>query len=101
VKCDCDLSAQMQSISETLNQQEENTEAMRAFFSRMGFRTWLRELNAENTADKNASVSSATESPINSDGEQQAALFAVRLRRPSTQDQGRQPAGRGRPLRAG
>ena len=77
VKCDCDLSAQMQSISETLNQQEENTEAMRAFFSRMGFRTWLRELNAENTADKNASVSSATESPINSDGEQQAALFAV------------------------
>ena len=77
VKCDCDLSAQMQSISETLNQQEENTEAMRAFFSRMGFRTWLRELNAENTADKNASISSATESPINSDGEQQAALFAV------------------------
>ena len=77
VKCDCDLSAQMQSISETLNQQEENTEAMRAFFSRMGFRTWLRELNAENTADKNASVSSATESPINSDGEQQAALFAA------------------------
>ena len=77
VKCDCDLSAQMQSISETLNQQEENKEAMRAFFSRMGFRTWLRELNAENTADKNASVSSATESPINSDGEQQAALFAV------------------------
>jgi DNA polymerase-1 len=77
VKCDCDLSAQMQSISETLNQQEENKEAMRAFFSRMGFRTWLRELNAENTADKNASISSATESPINSDGEQQAALFAV------------------------
>jgi DNA polymerase I len=77
VKCDCDLSAQMQSISETLNQQEENKEAMRAFFSRMGFRTWLRELNAENTADKNASVSSATESPINSDGEPQAALFAV------------------------
>jgi DNA polymerase I len=77
VKCDCDLSAQMQSISETLNQQEENKEAMRAFFSRMGFRTWLRELNAENTADNNASVSSATESPINSDGEQQAALFAV------------------------
>ena len=77
VKCDCDLSTQMQSISETLNQQEENKEAMRAFFSRMGFRTWLRELNAENTADKNASVSSATESPINSDGEQQAALFAV------------------------
>ena len=80
VKCDCDLSAQMQSISETLNQQEENKEAMRAFFSRMGFRTWLRELNAENTADNTASsdASKATStSPINSDGEPQAALFAA------------------------
>ena len=72
VKCDCDLSAQMQSISETLNQQEENKEAMREFFSRMGFRTWLRELNAENTADKTVSTSST-----NSDGEPQAALFAA------------------------
>ncbi len=84
VKCDCDLSTQMQSISETLNQQEENKEAMRAFFSRMGFRTWLRELNAENTADKTESSSASSgasnatsTSPINSDGEQQAALFAV------------------------
>ena len=77
VKCDCDLSTQMQSISETLNQQEENKEAMRAFFSRMGFRTWLRELNAENTADNTASTTSSTNSTINSDGEQQAALFAT------------------------
>ena len=76
VKCDCDLSTQMQSISETLNQQEENKEAMRAFFSRMGFRTWLRELNAENTADNTGSTATSTSS-INSDGEQQAALFAV------------------------
>ena len=75
VKCDCDLSAQMQSISETLNQQEENKEAMRAFFSRMGFRTWLRELNAENTADK--TTPSSTTSATNSDGEPQAALFAA------------------------
>ena len=80
VKCDCDLSAQMQSISETLNQQEENTEAMRAFFSRMGFRTWLRELNAESTADNTESSDASnvtSSSSINSDGEQQAALFAV------------------------
>ena len=77
VKCDCDLSTQMQSISETLNQQEENKEAMRAFFSRMGFRTWLRELNAENTADNTASTTSSTNSTVNSDGEQQAALFAT------------------------
>ena len=72
VKCDCDLSTQMQSISETLNQQEENKEAMRAFFSRMGFRTWLRELNAENTADNTASTTSSATSTVNSDGEQQA-----------------------------
>ncbi len=77
VKCDCDLSAQMQSISETLNQQEENKEAMRAFFSRMGFRTWLRELNAEITEDKTTSPSSSTTSATNSDGELQAALFAA------------------------
>ncbi len=77
VKCDCDLSMQMQSISETLNQQEENKEAMRAFFSRMGFRTWLRELNVENAADNTASTTSSTNSTINSDGEQQAALFAT------------------------
>jgi len=80
VKCDCDLSAQMQSISETLNQQEENKEAMRAFFSRMGFRTWLRELNAESTADNTESSDASnvtSSSSINSDGEQQAALFAV------------------------
>ena len=77
VRCDCDLSTQMQSISETLNQQEENKEAMREFFSRMGFRTWLRELNSENTADKTASSTSTSTSSINSDGEQQAALFAV------------------------
>jgi DNA polymerase-1 len=80
VKCDCDLSAQMQSISETLNQQEENTETMRTFFSRMGFRTWLRELNAENTADNTESSDASnvtSSSSINSDGEQQAALFAV------------------------
>ena len=77
VKCDCDLSTQMQSISETLNQQEENKEAMRAFFSRMGFRTWLRELNAENAADNTASTTASTNSTVNSDGEQQAALFAT------------------------
>ncbi len=77
VKCDCDLSTQMQSISETLNQQEENKEAMRAFFSRMGFRTWLRDLNAENTADNTATATSSANSTVNSDGEQQAALFAT------------------------
>ena len=80
VKCDCDLSAQMQSISETLNQQEENKEAMRAFFSRMGFRTWLRELNAESTADNTESSGASnvtSSSSINSDGEPQAALFAA------------------------
>jgi DNA polymerase I len=80
VKCDCDLSTQMQSISETLNQQEENKEAMRAFFSRMGFRTWLRELNAENTADNTESSGASnvtSSSSINSDGEPQAALFAA------------------------
>ncbi|QYF94468.1 DNA polymerase I [Massilia sp. PAMC28688] len=44
VKCDCDLSAHMVSISETLVAQQENREALRDFFQRYGFKTLLREL---------------------------------------------------------
>lgn len=50
VKTDCDLSAHHISIDESLVAQEENKEAMLAFYKRYGFKTWLRELSGDATA---------------------------------------------------
>ncbi len=47
VKCDCDLSGHHSSILESLQQKSEDKQAMLAFFTRMGFRSWLRELKSE------------------------------------------------------
>ncbi len=47
VKCDCDMSAHLSTIDEQLINRPEDKEALREFFTRMGFRTWLREINAE------------------------------------------------------
>ncbi len=44
VKTDCDLSAHMVSISDSLVAQPENKEGLRAFFERYGFKTLLREI---------------------------------------------------------
>ena len=69
VKCDCDLSGHHVSILESLRQQPEDKLAMKAFFERMGFRTWLRELNAELAHD--------AQPPVVADGEPQGSLFAA------------------------
>jgi len=50
VKTDCDLSAHMQSITDTLISKPEDKEALIAFFARYGFKTWLRELSGDATA---------------------------------------------------
>lgn len=50
VKTDCDLSAHMQSITDTLTSKPEDKEALIAFFARYGFKTWLRELSGDATA---------------------------------------------------
>ncbi|MET3136289.1 DNA polymerase-1 [Undibacterium sp. GrIS 1.2] len=50
VKTDCDLSAQHISIDESLIAKEESKEAMLAFFTRYGFKSWLRELSGDPTA---------------------------------------------------
>lgn len=47
VKCDCDLSGHHTSILESLQQKPEDKQAMLEFFTRMGFRSWLRDLKAE------------------------------------------------------
>ncbi len=49
VKTDCDLSAHMKSISESLVAQPENNTAMIDFFTRYGFKSWLREAQAHQT----------------------------------------------------
>ena len=45
VKLDCDLSAHMVSIQETLVGQPEDADKLREFFQRYGFKTMLRELS--------------------------------------------------------
>ena len=50
VKTDCDLSAHYASIPASLTAQPESKEAMLAFFSRYGFKSWLRELSGNATA---------------------------------------------------
>ncbi|WP_151449074.1 DNA polymerase I [Lacisediminimonas profundi] len=47
VKTDCDLTSHMASIPESLAHKPEDRPALRDFFARNGFKTWLRELNAE------------------------------------------------------
>ncbi|MDL2355905.1 MAG: DNA polymerase I [Pseudomonadota bacterium] len=44
VKLDCDLSAHMVSIAETLVGQPENQDGLREFFQRYGFKTLLKEI---------------------------------------------------------
>jgi DNA polymerase-1 len=69
VKTDCDLSAHYQDIQHSLVAKPESKEDMLAFFSRYGFKTWLRELSGDATAGatplKAASATSAT-APANS-----------------------------------
>lgn len=71
VKCDCDLSAHLSTIDQQLINRPEDNEALREFFTRMGFRTWLREINAERQ------TSAASTSSENSVGDAQGGLFAA------------------------
>ena len=57
VRTDCDLSAHMGTILDSLAVQPQDNDTLRALFSRYNFRTWLRELDAAAGAP---SVPSAT-----------------------------------------
>lgn len=50
VKTDCDLSGHYQSIQESLVAKEESKDDLLAFFTRYGFKTWLREISGDATA---------------------------------------------------
>jgi DNA polymerase-1 len=71
VKCDCDLSAHLSTIDQQLINRPEDDEALREFFTRMGFRSWLREINAERQS------SAASPSPQNPVGDAQGGLFTA------------------------
>jgi DNA polymerase-1 len=61
VKTDCDLSAHMGTILDSLTVQPNDNDVLRELFTRYNFRTWLRELDAASAVDaKPAATSSAT-----------------------------------------
>lgn len=66
VKLDCDLSAEVPDFT-ALHDHPENAQALIEFFTRYGFRTWLRELTGESLPDvrsaKTAAVRQGTAAP--------------------------------------
>jgi len=74
VKTDCDLAAHYQSIQASLVSQAESKEAMLAFFTRYGFKTWLRELSGDATAGATP-LSSGSASASSGNTPAQAGLF--------------------------
>ncbi len=68
VKTDCDLSKHMKSIPESLSQLPEDRDAMLAFFAKNGFKSWLRELNAEAIAAAGTDGKPAMDSPSGQGG---------------------------------
>ncbi|HEX7650339.1 MAG TPA: DNA polymerase I, partial [Noviherbaspirillum sp.] len=70
VKTDCDLSAHMASIPESLVAKPVDNDAMVDFFRRYGFKTWLRELTGESAGTRPAAQvrSSAAPAPADAQG---------------------------------
>ena len=58
IKTDCDLSAHMGTILDSLTVQPNDNDVLRELFTRYNFRTWLRELDAA-SASASASTSGA------------------------------------------
>jgi DNA polymerase I len=80
VKLDCDLSAHMKSIAESLQAQEEDKETLLAFYARYGFKTWLREIAGTGAPapSSGAGASAALDSPSFNEDLFGAAPEAVR-----------------------
>ena len=74
VKTDCDLTAHYQSSQTSLVSQVESKEAMLAFFTRYGFKTWLRELSGDATAGATP-LKSGSASASSGNTPTQAGLF--------------------------
>ena len=59
VKTDCDLSAHMKSILESLQVQPQDNAALKELFTRYNFRTWLREIDSAANAAAAPAVAAA------------------------------------------
>ena len=87
VKTDCDLSAHMKSISESLVAKPEDVAAMVDFFTRYGFKTWLREALAHlpaagQTPAPTAPVADSETAPMAAAAEKVASTYETILTRP-------------------
>ncbi|MYM21635.1 DNA polymerase I [Duganella sp. FT135W] len=78
VKLDCDLSAHMVSINESLVARGEDKEALLAFFGKYGFKTLLRELGSAAGAAPApaASAKPAADAPVGGAASANGDLFA-------------------------
>jgi DNA polymerase-1 len=63
VKTDCDLSAHMMSISQSLQARGEEREALLAFFGKYGFKTLLREIGGLTPSAPSGAAAAAPASP--------------------------------------
>ena len=78
VKTDCDLSAHMVSILESLTMAPQDKAVLKDLFTRYNFRTWLREIS-EDTGLSGAAPTAAEPAagaPAAADGPAQSGLFA-------------------------
>lgn len=72
VKTDCDLSAHMGTILNSLKVQPNDNATLRELFTRYNFRTWLRELDSAGASGESAGVTAAAGAPVTPP---QAGLF--------------------------
>ncbi|MFJ9450950.1 DNA polymerase I [Herbaspirillum sp. NPDC101397] len=82
IKTDCDLSAHMGTILDSLTVQPNDNDVLRELFTRYNFRTWLRELDAASApasgadaASKSTAAPPATGSVDAAGGPAQVGLF--------------------------
>ncbi|MHA4869611.1 DNA polymerase I [Duganella sp. PWIR1] len=75
VKLDCDLSAHMVSINESLTAREEDKEALLAFFAKYGFKTLLRDLSVAGSAPA-AVAKPSMDAPVGGAASANGDLFA-------------------------
>ncbi|TQK06208.1 MULTISPECIES: DNA polymerase I [unclassified Herbaspirillum] len=78
VKTDCDLSAHMSTILESLTMAPQDKAALKELFTRYNFRTWLREISedAAPSGAGSAAASPAAGSPAAAGDPAQGGLFA-------------------------
>lgn len=78
VKTDCDLSAHMSSILDSLTMQPQDKATLKELFTRNNFRTWLREIDeGAGTAATSPARAAAESAGGSADSPAQSGLFAA------------------------